>query len=89
MPSNPKVTPDAASATAPAMTPLPSDIAKMMPSQPTKNPLPIENQSAVLKDLTLSPCSRHLEPRQRSPLQTIDTPAPIGTYALTQRVSGG
>lgn len=36
MPSKPNVTPAAATATAPAM-PLPSDIAKMMPSQPTKS----------------------------------------------------
>ncbi len=54
MPSKPNVTPAAARATAPDMTPLPSDIAKIMPSQPTTSPLPIVNQSAVLKFLTLA-----------------------------------
>ena len=59
--------------------PLPSDIAKMMPNQPTKSPLPMVNQSAVLKDLMLSPCFRQLEPRQRTRLRTIDPP-PISAH---------
>ncbi len=84
MPSKPKVTPDAARATAPDI-PAPSDIAKMMPSQPTKSPLPIVNQSAVLKFLTLYLCYRHLEANQCTPLRTIDTP-PISAHMRYLRV---
>ena len=78
MPSKPNVTPAAAKATAPDMTPLPSDIAKMMPSQPTTSPLPIVNQSAVLKCLTLSPCLSHLEPKQTHAMADNRQPAYIG-----------